>query len=552
MEENISTNSTARSTEQIPVNEKKKKESSEDESLSLISNLVDFESYIKSLENVDEILTKEKLGFLKRLSLKENIKINLLLSKIYMNIITKDSIYTNYLVSISENDNKKIENLFQLIENCVSLIEKLDNFVFSSDLFQFKNKILDLLKCIYYNCKAKIKDELKLQKILDLMDSLPQKFFSESFLELNKSKETYEVCRTKEIDKINVFEEQFSEINNYFEQFEAFKKFVENNSGVVNCSSIDEETLNKKAEILDFKPNKDKIDFYEQYGTLLLKFCKYHNYMFLDKDEEEEDEKKENKNGGKNEDEDNEENENIRMVFLLDKIDQESYENEEDKSKKIENALKNRQFISSFDSKEYDDLIKKEINYYLSVTKNIEKEPKIKANREHLNYYLSTLGVESYYPLYLKDFTKISINDNFTPSFLTNVPAGQKIKFYFETEPDIDTLAYIEFSLEDKTKDINFEINKYEMELNKFINIFKEERIENTFKCFIFCHGYSLYEIVFDNYYSWFNSKDINYRLSLLKLTENSKKEKEKEFNFKINGKNYSFTGNEININEKE
>ena len=240
------------------------------------------------------------------------------------------------------------------------------------------------------------------------------------------------------------------------------------------------------------------------------------------------------------------------MVFLFDKIDQQSYENEEDKSKKIENLLKNRQFVSSFDSKEYNDLIKKEINYYLSVTKNIEKEAKIKEVREHLNYYLLTLDVESYYPLYLKDFTKISICDNFTPSFLTNVPAGQINKFYFETEPDNDTLAYIEFSLEDKTKDINFEINKYEMEKNKFVSIFKEEKIENTFKFFIFCHGYSLYEIVFDNYYSWFNSKDINYRLSLLKLTENSKKEKENEFNFKINGKNYSFNGNEINICENE
>jgi hypothetical protein len=46
-----------------------------------------------------------------------------------------------------------------------------------------------------------------------------------------------------------------------------------------------------------------------------------------------------------------------------------------------------------------------------------------------------------------------------------------------------------------------------------------------------------LYEIVFDNYYSWFNSKDINYRLSLLKL----KKDDQKEYDFLINGKNYSF-----------
>ena len=41
------------------------------------------------------------------------------------------------------------------------------------------------------------------------------------------------------------------------------------------------------------------------------------------------------------------------MVFLLDKIDQGKIEEEGDKNKKIENLLKNRQFVSSFDSKEY-------------------------------------------------------------------------------------------------------------------------------------------------------------------------------------------------------
>ena len=557
MQEKNTESSTSKSSEQIVINNPKEMEgkqtpSEEDEFLSLINNLLEFETYTKSLKSVNEIITKENFDFFKKLSLKENIKINLILSKIYMNIISNESLYKEYLVSINEKDKYKWDILLQLIDNCVSLVDQLKTFAFSEELFQFKMKIIDLLKCIYYNCKKTIQNEEKLQKMLELMDSLPKKFFSETYLELNKSKELYEVCKTKETYKINDFEDKFSEINNYYEQLDAFKKFVENNSGIVNCSSFDEEKINIKAEILDFKPNYDKIEFYEQYGTLLLKFCKYHNYMFLDKEEEEE---KENKIEPKviDEEENEEENdENIRMVFLLDKIDQEKYEDEEDKNKKIENLLKNKQFVSSFESKEYDDLIKKEINYYLSVTKNIEKDPKIKTVRDHLSYYLSTLDVESYYPLYLKDFTKISISDNFTPNYLTNVPAGQVGKFYFETEPDEDTLAYIEFSLEDKTKDINFELNKYELNCNKFINIFKEEKIENTFKCFVFCHGYSLYEIVFDNYYSWFNSKDINYRISLLKLTENSRKQEQNHFSFKVNGKNYSFNGTELEIEKKE
>ena len=559
MEEINTESSTNKSSEQIVITnpeDKKGKEklSEEDEFLPLINNLVEFELYTKSLKSVNDIFTKKNLDYFKKLSLKESIKINLMLSKIYMNLLSNDSLYSEYLVSIKEEDKNKSDILLQLIDNCVSLVDQLKTFTFSEELFKFKIKIIDLLKCIYYNCKNTIKDEKNLQKMLELMDSLPPKFFSETYLELNKSKELYEVCRTKETYKINDFEDKFSEINNYYEQLDAFKKFVENNSGVVNCSSFDEEKINIKAEILDFKPNNDKIEFYEQYGTLLLKFCKYHNYMFLDKEEEEEEKitEKIEKNAVDEEEKDEESDENIRMVFLLDKIDQEKNEDEEDKNKKIENLLKNKQFVSSFDSKEYDDLIKKEINYYLSVTKNIEKDPKIKTVREHLNYYLTTIDVESYYPLYLKDFTKISISDNFTPSFLTNVPAGQVGKFYFETEPDEDTLAYIEFSLEDKTKDINFELNKYELNINKFVNVFKEEKIENTFKCFVFCHGYSLYEIVFDNYYSWFNSKDINYRISLLKLSENSRKEEENHFSFKVNGKIYSFNGTELEVEKKE
>ena len=546
MEEN--NNSITKSTEGINVSEKREKESNSDNESSLMNSLIDFESDLKSMKSMDDILTKENLDFFKKLELKENIKINLLLSKIYMNLISNESLYNEYLLTIKEDNIKIVDILFLLIENCVSIIEKLNTFVFSSDLFKLKNKVIDLIKCIYYNCKAKIKDEQKTHKFLELMESLPPKFFSSSYLELNKAKDLYEVYKTKEVEKINQFEEIFSEINNYYEQFEAFKKFVENNSGVVNCSSINEESLSLKSEIFDFKPNNDKIDFYEQYGSLLLKFCKYHNYMFLDKDEE----VNENKVKTEDKNEDDRDDENCRMVFLLDKIEQEKNEDEDDKNKKIENLLKNKQFTSSLECKEYNVLIKKEINYYLKVTKNIDREAKIKPIREHLSYYLTTLDVESYYPLYLKDFTKISISDNFTPSYLTNVPAGQIKKFYFETEENEDTLAYIEFSLEDKTKDITFELNKYEINGNKFLNIFKEEKIEGTFKFFIFCHGYSLYEMVFDNYYSWFNSKDINYRISLLKLSEKSKKEEENQFNFKINGVHYIFNGNEILVPARE
>ena len=505
--------------------------------LSLIDTLKDVETNFKSLKSINSILTKENFLFFKKLFLKENIIINLSLIRIYMNIINNKSLYNEYLVSITnkESDNSKIDILLMLIENCVSLTEKLDGFVFSYLLFQFKKKIIDLVKCIYFNCKSSINIDENLETLEDYMENLPTKFFSYSFLEMNKSKELFDICKSQDCNKITNFEEKFSEVNNYYEQFECFKRFVDNNSGVRNCCSVNEESIGKDENNID-QANKDNIEFYEHYGTLILKFCKYHKYMFLDKKVESEEKKQKekelyNKDEKDLNDTENYENEiqNARIVFLLDRINQEKSDKEKEKDKKIENILKNKQYLSTVDSKEYKYLIKKAIRYYLNLTKNIEKEKRIKSVREHLVYYLSNLDIDSYYPLYLKDFSKVSISDNFTPSYLTNVPAGKKNNFYFETKSEEETLVYIEFYLEDRTKDINFEINKYDVKSNLFKSIFKEEKIEDSFKFFIYCHGYSLYEMIFDNSYSWFNSKDINYRISLLTLYDKSKEQDDEE-----------------------
>lgn len=54
------------SSEQIPVNNEAKETNSEDDDfLSLINNLLQFESYIKTLKNINDIFTKENLDFFK-------------------------------------------------------------------------------------------------------------------------------------------------------------------------------------------------------------------------------------------------------------------------------------------------------------------------------------------------------------------------------------------------------------------------------------------------------------------------------------------------------
>ena len=510
----------------------------------LIKNMQDFNLKLKNLKYIGILFTNEFLGILKKLTYKDNIRIDLALKKIYLTIISHDSVYNNYLL-FDENDIYRVYKsnfLINLIEECIFLIERLNGFIFDEELFQFKNKTLDLLKCIYFNCKAKINDEPTLKKIQELLDTLPPKLYSNSYIELMKNKELYEVLKSQNIDKIATFEGKFLDVNNYYEQFEVFKKFVENNSGNINYISVggDKGALNIENEY-NLKA-ADDIDFYYNYGLLLLKFCKYHYYVFLNK---------ENNEADKDEDE----SENARVVFLLDKFKQ-----EEDKKNDIEESsseikdgkkgnekidiLNDKQFCSIVESKEYKILIKKEITHFLNKTNNFSNNPNIKSLREQMSYYLSTLEVESYVPLYLKEFNKISISDNFTPAFSLNVPAGKDNKIYLETKTNENILVYIEFFLEDKSKDITFEVNKYDMVNDSFKQIFKEENVNQTFKFFVLCNGYSLYEIIFNNDYSWFNSKDVNFKISLLKLLP--KVVREGDLFFKLEDKNLIFNSNDV------
>ena len=550
--------------------------------LYLVNSLIQFSYELMSLKRIELILTNEMIDIFKNLSKKNNIKINLILSKIYMNIINNESLYTNYLVEINV---EKVNMIILLIEECMALIEKLNGFAFDPDLFKFKTKVLSLIKCIYYNRKKEINNETLNKKFEDLLYSVPTKFFSETYNELNNYKDDYDILKSFETYKINNFEDKFSQINNYYEQLDSFLTFVRFNSGVVTYEQVagkDNEKIEEEKTEVD---SYTKVLFYEQYGTLILKFCKYHNYVFLNKEPE------------KNENQENEDDgdQNVKVVFLLDKIDHRSGEQEKKEEEKVEDEKKeegeeekseeekkkeeeekrkeeeekkkeeekkeeakkenenetdnangeqanasgkneiieklmdNKTFISTVYSREYNECIKKEINNYLKITRYLENQEKIKPIREHMNQFLGTLKNESYIPLYLKDFGKITFSDNITPAFLVNVPAGKTSELYVETKMNETMLLYVEFTLDDSSKDINFEVNKYEIKTNSFSPIYKGEKIEDTFKFFILCNGYSLYQIVFNNDYSWFTSKDVNYRISLLKLVERPATEENKE-----------------------
>ena len=277
---------------------------------SVIQTLSNFEQELKSAKNIS-ILSADNLLFFNSLISKDNIKINILLSRIFSNILSMEYLYKIFLPSIKQNEESKIELIFALIDNCALLIEKLSNFVFSPEIFSLKKKILGLLNSFYNNCKNKFnEDDENLNKIIELMNSLPNKFYSEAFNEMTKSKEIFEIFKSKNPYSINKFETLFSEINNYFEQFEIFKKFVEINSEIKS---------DKKAQNdikLDVNQNnQDLIDFYEKYGILLIKFCIYHNYIFLDKDEKDDEKEKSQEFLNEFDDEENNNDDKTRVIL---------------------------------------------------------------------------------------------------------------------------------------------------------------------------------------------------------------------------------------------
>ena len=470
-----------------------------------LSTLNNYYEKLDSVMNVSYLLNYENLDILKRLNEKGNIKISLILSKIYMSIINNDSLYSDFLLIY---DKEKMNFIIEIIEECVSLIKKLNGFIYDPNLFKFKKKVLYLIKFIYINHKNKANIKI-VKKLEDLLDSTPSIFFSEAYNDLNNQKDDFEIIKSLDIEKISNFEDNFAKINNYFEQFDVISTFVQNNSGAISYSKVS----GGDSQIIDLKENNknindvNEIEFYQTYGLLLLKFCIFHKYIFSDEEEDSKinKEKKRNENG----------KENTKILFDKD------IEKENKIGKNIIDLLKGKLFVTMNQPKEYNELIIKEIKNYLNLIKNYEKYENFKQLIWQMKFYLKTINENIYKIIALSYISQISLKDNFNPFYSLNVPAGKSCELYFESNMNDSTLIFIELSLEDI--DITFELKKYDIKNDKYKNVIKKEKVMDKFQTFILSNGYHLYQIVFDNSYSWFTSKDIYYRISLLKLIGENK-----------------------------
>ena len=211
--------------------------------VSLVKDLTNFNQEFASMENITNFLTDDNIYILSSLNYRDNIKINLLLVKIFINIINNQSLYMNYLVEYTE---EKLHLVLQIFEECITLIQKMSGFILEPEIFELKEKTLSLIKCIYFNWKGRISNLAVTQKLEEYLDTLPEIFYSETFNKFNTEKESLNILNTIDKEKIKNFEDNFQQINCYFEQLEVFKKFVKMNLGNEFNPIIGEKSKKKK------------------------------------------------------------------------------------------------------------------------------------------------------------------------------------------------------------------------------------------------------------------------------------------------------------------
>ena len=107
----------------------------------------------------------------------------------------------------------------------------------------------------------------------------------------------------------------------------------------------------------------------------------------------------------------------------------------------------------------------------------------------------------------------------------------------------------VEFYVTDENKDIVFKINKYEPSSNDFKNVYNTGKLNKKCNLCVYFEEQSLYQIEFDNKYSWMNSKEVNFTISLFRIIDKDKNEANNENN--INNINNIDNDNSDKINSE-
>ena len=258
------------------------------------------------------------------------------------------------------------------------------------------------------------------------------------------------------------------------------------------------------------------------------------------KDENEEDEEEDN-------DEDNEDPNNILSLFVIDAVKTVNgrIQNKSNENIEIEELLNDKKCISLNERENLFEIIKKNIDNFNNLTKK-SKNKKIKTLKDKLNLYIKAITEDKYIPIYIDKINNIKYYNNFSKNTIY-VPNRDSKIFYIENNEDKKGLLFIEFYVNDESKDIIFKIRRYDPDSDEFKQVHDTGKTNKKCKLVIYFEEKSLYQIEFDNTYSWLNPKEINFSVSILRIAE-EKDLKNNLINNEIQNQNII---NENNINNE-
>ncbi len=472
-------------------------------------------------------LSKENLDKLKRMAIRNNILLNIIISQIYLRIIKNEDLFDK----ISNNSLL----LISLGNEIIKIIDSLSEMVINEEIYILKKQVIKLIRFIYINYKSKL-DEEQILNLKDLVLELQSKYFSQIYQKIiiNYNRILNEE-RNFDIKFLNDF---LSETFSLDEQFDIINDLFKNNF-------FNHEKMKDATSII-------------QYGKLLMDFIFFDKIKIIIKEEEE------------NLNEDN------NIFLLLDAVKNVSNEIQFKSNENINtDFLNEKKFI---------------INQYNNSTKNLTKiinsfieyihqnNNKFQTNNKevvNITNYLSNILINIDNKDYFKEINLNNFSLEIGHKNKINIFAGESQYINIDTKYN-NSIVYIEFEIKDNDendKDINFNLFKYQ-KIEKKINngdledekisfydfqiLYNLKNIDKPTKIILFSQTPSLYKIEFDNNYSWIKGKEILYRIIILKSLENEIVIPENDIQIDTNiycyyeGINQTFLMNEIekDINE--
>ena len=472
-------------------------------------------------------LSKENLDKLKRMAIRNNILLNIIISQIYLRIIKNEDLFDK----ISNNSLL----LISLGNEIIKIIDSLSEMVINEEIYILKKQVIKLIRFIYINYKSKL-DEEQILNLKDLVLELQSKYFSQIYQKIiiNYNRILNEE-RNFDIKFLNDF---LSETFSLDEQFDIINDLFKNNF-------FNHEKMKDATSII-------------QYGKLLMDFIFFDKIKIIIKEEEE------------NLNEDN------NIFLLLDAVKNISNEIQFKSNENINtDFLNEKKFI---------------INQYNNSTKNLTKiinsfieyihqnNNKFQTNNKevvNITNYLSNILINIDNKDYFKEINLNNFSLEIGHKNKINIFAGESQYINIDTKYN-NSIVYIEFEIKDNDendKDINFNLFKYQ-KIEKKINngdledekisfydfqiLYNLKNIDKPTKIILFSQTPSLYKIEFDNNYSWIKGKEILYRIIILKSLENEIVIPENDIQIDTNiycyyeGINQTFLMNEIekDINE--